>query len=442
MLLAILHWPDQADLALWSFAMEQAIYIWNNLPKKGTLLSPLELFTRTKTGKFSHLMGLGVWGCPVYVLYPQLQDGKKLPKWKPRSRQGMHLGTSEAHSNTVGQFLNMSTGYVSPQYHCVYDVTFSTVPTVSNGGLFDDLVPFPSERWNSLLLTGYERTYEPELDAHGRVIPDPVLQDKWLSEPERELRQRLRRVRSNRLRSQRDLSPSRDPPIQLSLPRPQHKNDPYSDNVERRENNENDDINTASVDKSILEMVRELEEEINRNIDELRQMDVPDEIILIEQERHPMTTTRSGREVFRPQRFLSASMDQRHPFREEDYGNGVGYDADSLGRQCVRNYTVNEQYFQTLNWLDPLSEGDGEQLRELPIRLDQEQHPYDDLFEECDPTILATIANAQDNLSWEEAMNGPDKKGYWETCNIRRYGAMECGIERKLDERHSIDLGV
>ena len=28
---AALHWPDQADLALWPFALNHAVYLWNNI---------------------------------------------------------------------------------------------------------------------------------------------------------------------------------------------------------------------------------------------------------------------------------------------------------------------------------------------------------------------------------------------------------------------------
>lgn len=32
-----------------------------------------------------------VWGCPVYVLEPRLQDGQKIPKWEPREKGGSSL---------------------------------------------------------------------------------------------------------------------------------------------------------------------------------------------------------------------------------------------------------------------------------------------------------------------------------------------------------------
>jgi hypothetical protein len=30
--------------------------------------------------------------------------------------------------------------------------------------------------------------------------------------------------------------------------------------------------------------------------------------------------------------------------------------------------------------------------------------------------MLAAQASAEDNPTWNEAMNGPDKAGYWEAC--------------------------
>jgi hypothetical protein len=41
----VLHWPDQAQLDLWPFALEHAVYLWNHLPKKDSLIAPVELFT-------------------------------------------------------------------------------------------------------------------------------------------------------------------------------------------------------------------------------------------------------------------------------------------------------------------------------------------------------------------------------------------------------------
>ena len=49
------------------------------------------------------------WGCPVYVLEPALQDGKKVPKLEPRTRLGMFLGSSQVQSSLLALVLNVST---------------------------------------------------------------------------------------------------------------------------------------------------------------------------------------------------------------------------------------------------------------------------------------------------------------------------------------------
>ena len=49
MLHEIIMWPDQVDLALWPFALERSIYIWNNLPKPDSHLAPIEIYSLKKS---------------------------------------------------------------------------------------------------------------------------------------------------------------------------------------------------------------------------------------------------------------------------------------------------------------------------------------------------------------------------------------------------------
>jgi hypothetical protein len=130
MLHAILHWLERADLSLWPFDLNYAIFVWNALPNRKTHWSPNEVFGITKADH-AVLSRLRVWGCSVDVLDPALQEGNKIPKWLPRARRGMFLGFSGKHSSTVGMVLNLVTGHVSPQYHVVYDEKFSTVTSTS-----------------------------------------------------------------------------------------------------------------------------------------------------------------------------------------------------------------------------------------------------------------------------------------------------------------------
>jgi hypothetical protein len=155
-----LHWPQAATTNLWPFAVDHAIYIWNRLPNPHHRLSPLEHFTSTTVPNHHHLQRLHVFGCPVFVLDAKLQDGKKLPKWERRSRRGVYLGVSRKHSTTVHLVLNLETGRVTPQYHVVFDDSFSTV--FSNGAFNDDV-------WNSLVTSNVER--HPDADTASDAVP-------------------------------------------------------------------------------------------------------------------------------------------------------------------------------------------------------------------------------------------------------------------------------
>ncbi|KAL7474968.1 hypothetical protein ACHAW6_000907, partial [Cyclotella cf. meneghiniana] len=81
---ATLHWPDQSFIDLWPLAMSYAVCVYNKLPQHGAGLSPEELFSGVKSPR-SGLPRAHVFGCPVYVLDPRLQDGQKIPKWDSRA---------------------------------------------------------------------------------------------------------------------------------------------------------------------------------------------------------------------------------------------------------------------------------------------------------------------------------------------------------------------
>jgi hypothetical protein len=131
MIHAALRWPDQNEKDLWPLALEHAVYMHNHTPREATGLSPVEIWTQSKS-THSALTHARVWGCPVYVLDPRLQDGKKIPKWEPRSRRGQFVGNSPLHASSVGIIRNLRTNNLSPQFHVVYDNFFETVHSKEN----------------------------------------------------------------------------------------------------------------------------------------------------------------------------------------------------------------------------------------------------------------------------------------------------------------------
>ncbi len=66
------------------------------------------------------------FACPVFALQNALASGNQLPRWSPRARLGLNLGPSPIHARNVYLVLNLTTGCVSPQYHCCFDNFFET----------------------------------------------------------------------------------------------------------------------------------------------------------------------------------------------------------------------------------------------------------------------------------------------------------------------------
>ena len=120
---ASLRWPERSLLDLWPCAMLYAIWVHNCLPPHGYGLSPMELWSRVKS-THSNITRAHVFGCPVYVLDPALQDGKKIPKSNSRACQGIFVVFASKYSSLVPLVFNPCTHRVSPQYHVIFDDGF------------------------------------------------------------------------------------------------------------------------------------------------------------------------------------------------------------------------------------------------------------------------------------------------------------------------------
>jgi hypothetical protein len=199
MIHAALHWSEDGsdEISLWPFAVDHAAWLYNRIPQRTSGITPLEMVTKCKSDH-RDLMRTHVWGCPVYVLEATLQDGKKLPKWNKRARMGQFLGFSRSHSSTVALVRNLHTGYVSPQYHVVFDDKFETV--FSDGKSSEELDRICAD----LFVNSRELYVEDEYDEDGMLIyRPPPLDEVWLSEPERRDRRKVldqQRERANRQR--------------------------------------------------------------------------------------------------------------------------------------------------------------------------------------------------------------------------------------------------
>jgi hypothetical protein len=157
MIHAAIHWPGVHDTCLWPMAVAHATYIHNRLPRRETGLSPYELLSRTSWER-KKLQDLHVWGCPTYVLDPRVQDGKKIPRWTPRSRRGQYVGFSPRHASTVPLILNLLTHRIQAQFHCVFDDWFTTVDMNP-----DEIPDFDNDQWTYLFgESQYQYPFDPD----------------------------------------------------------------------------------------------------------------------------------------------------------------------------------------------------------------------------------------------------------------------------------------
>jgi hypothetical protein len=115
--------------------------------------------------------------------FERFAHGNQISEWNPRSKRGMFVGVSNAHSSIVGRILNVRTGNVSSQYHVVYDDLFTTVPNADSGGVEEEM-QFNPKSCLQVLETGWERLADPidQASSGSRFVPS--LDREWLSDDE------------------------------------------------------------------------------------------------------------------------------------------------------------------------------------------------------------------------------------------------------------------
>jgi hypothetical protein len=222
-----------------------------------------------------------VWGCPVYVLDPRLQDGKKIPKWDPRVRRGQFLGFSTQHSSTIGLVLNHRTGSVTPQYHCVYDDLFTTVPNGEFAPVFDT-GQFAADDWERLITTGgWERA---DIPCDNDNCPGLRLDDEWRSPTD------LERMREEEL--QKQLERLTDPENLLEPPLVPRESPTLLRDLDPQDNSFDlmDDDLRVSLEPGIVPPVRDLASDFQDKAaaePRTRQMSPPPGVRRLERVRKP-----------------------------------------------------------------------------------------------------------------------------------------------------------
>ena len=360
---AVLHWPDQTEVNLWPFAMEYAVYlVESSCPRNSPCTHPLNYFPDPNSARMTISYGpmFGAVRFMSWIL--ALQDGKKLPKWEPRARRGQFVGFSPSHSSTVGRILNPRTGHISPQYHCVYDDLFSTVPNADSGGLVD-VDPFRADQWEKLVSAGTERIpVDPDdhlysrifirigflllnfWNANGLVLVVVIIVLLWV-----------------RIRLQREMGQSGSD----DGPEPGPNGGPEPD---------------PEVDL--------LEDPIHLRI-------------LMNHQTIPMRTQQLNK--------LYVVQQVPRPNRRFIGDQWQNYQSTLSTQQRIRSGVLNHQFLNALDWeTNDLRSWSWTQMHSM---LQRETDPDDNTLEEFHPTVLATKANSDDNPNWDQAMSGPDRAG-------------------------------
>ena len=133
------RWPSAITVNLWPYALTLAADVRNATSNRNDGFTPIGIFTSAK--QTPQLKDFHTFGCPVYILDKRMQSASKIKKWEERSRVGIYLGKSRAHSQTVHLVLSLVTGHVSAQFHITCDDRFETVRPHG---------PLPTSQWQQL----------------------------------------------------------------------------------------------------------------------------------------------------------------------------------------------------------------------------------------------------------------------------------------------------
>ena len=141
MLHATIRWGSVQSSILWPMAVNYVLWVYNHTPNPKPGMAPINLMSKT-TWPRRKLKDTHEWGCLVYALDPKIADGKKIPCWNTRSRQGVFVGFSRDHASNIPLILNLTSVKISPLFHVVFDNWFTTVAASVNA--------LPDSAWDDL----------------------------------------------------------------------------------------------------------------------------------------------------------------------------------------------------------------------------------------------------------------------------------------------------
>jgi Reverse transcriptase (RNA-dependent DNA polymerase) len=95
-----------------------------------------------------------------------------------------------------------------------------------------------------------------------------------------------------------------------------------------------------------------------------------------------------------------------------------------MGKQKIRASILNSVLLHALNWSKTINDLDSNDLQRFLGEVVCHYNYEDGTFDWQHPMEFSARANADDNPTWEEAMHGPDKAGYWKAMEKEK-GTLE-----------------
>ena len=385
---------------------------------------------------------LHIWGCPGYVLDPQLQNGKQIPKWTRRSRQGQFMGFSPHHSTKVALMLNIATGNISPQYHVVFDDHYDTVDsTFADPNLALDQV-FNGNEWSRLVSSGLER-YLPD-DA-----TPPPLDPQWDDEDDPALAA-PRAANRRALRDQHQHNPGLLPPTLAPPPHPPERapvtsperapaptseiaplpppkrapgppsTHPTSDLSDYAPFLADDTLDVSIRDLPVIEQNRERirADEEGGNTD------------------NSSGARRSKRRLQRNKRI----WDGQHEVNLSQFDRNKISQFDILNKCKLRIGTLNNAFLSGVNWDNKGVTAEARDWKNFHIYIARTLDAHSDTWESPHPMLLTAKSTSDDNPNWHQAVNGPFSDQFHEAMEIEIATLEKLGAWVKVKRTHAMNV--
>jgi hypothetical protein len=156
--------------------------------------------------------------CPVFALQNALAAGHSIPRWNPRARIRLNLGPNPMHARNVHLVLSLTTGLVSPQFHCHFDDFFKTckhgASDASMQSAWQRLAGLTHTSINHMLLTD-ERLLGGQRLNESRLMQEPHIPPSDISHTNSEVQNTSEFFEDSKIETSDDMA---EPPSEVASP--------------------------------------------------------------------------------------------------------------------------------------------------------------------------------------------------------------------------------